>query len=128
MARKKSSTPRKKPGTAASTSGVESSTTGGNQRGPTRRSQRGASTATQEGNGQTPARRPHRFRPGTVALREIRRYQKSFELLIPSLPFARNPGSEAGLVFIARYALLEIDFFGVDPNDWGLDHFMQQYF
>ncbi|GLJ29378.1 hypothetical protein SUGI_0579280 [Cryptomeria japonica] len=35
------------------------------------------------------ARKPHRFRPGTVVLREIRRYQKSFELLIPALPFAR---------------------------------------
>ncbi|KAG6861272.1 histone H3.1 [Termitomyces sp. Mi166 len=30
-----------------------------------------------------------RFRPGTVALREIRRYQKSTELLIPKLPFQR---------------------------------------
>lgn len=31
----------------------------------------------------------HRWRPGTVALREIRRYQKSTELLIPRLPFQR---------------------------------------
>jgi len=31
----------------------------------------------------------HRFRPGTVALREIRRYQKSTNLLIPRLPFGR---------------------------------------
>lgn len=31
----------------------------------------------------------HRFRPGTVALREIRRYQKSTELLIRRLPFQR---------------------------------------
>ena len=28
-------------------------------------------------------KKPHRYRPGTVALREIRRYQKSTELLIP---------------------------------------------
>jgi len=35
-----------------------------------------------------PATRPlHRFRPGTVALREIRKYQKSYDLLIPRLPF-----------------------------------------
>ena len=27
-------------------------------------------------------KKPHRYRPGTVALREIRRYQKSTELLI----------------------------------------------
>jgi len=31
----------------------------------------------------------HRYRPGTVALREIRRYQKSTELLIRKLPFQR---------------------------------------
>ena len=32
-------------------------------------------------------RKPHRYQPGTVALREIRRYQKSTELLIRKLPF-----------------------------------------
>ena len=32
---------------------------------------------------------PHRFRPGTVALREIRRYQKSTDLLVRKLPFQR---------------------------------------
>ncbi|EMD40755.1 hypothetical protein CERSUDRAFT_45118 [Gelatoporia subvermispora B] len=30
-----------------------------------------------------------RFRPGTVALREIRKYQKSTDLLIRKLPFSR---------------------------------------
>ncbi len=30
-----------------------------------------------------------RYRPGTVALREIRKYQKSTDLLIRKLPFAR---------------------------------------
>eukprot|EP00178_Gracilaria_changii_P002056 TRINITY_DN1305_c0_g3_i1.p2 TRINITY_DN1305_c0_g3~~TRINITY_DN1305_c0_g3_i1.p2 ORF type:complete len:138 (-),score=28.89 TRINITY_DN1305_c0_g3_i1:28-441(-) len=34
-------------------------------------------------------KKPHRFRPGTVALREIRRYQKSTELLLRKLPFQR---------------------------------------
>ena len=33
--------------------------------------------------------RPRRYRPGTVALREIRRYQKSSELLIRRMPFQR---------------------------------------
>ena len=33
--------------------------------------------------------REFRWRPGTVALREIRRYQKSTELLIRKLPFLR---------------------------------------
>ena len=34
-------------------------------------------------------KKPHRYRPGTVALREIRRYQKSTDLLIRKLPFKR---------------------------------------
>ena len=34
-------------------------------------------------------RKPHRFRPGVVALREIRRYQRTTDLLIRKLPFQR---------------------------------------
>ena len=34
-------------------------------------------------------KKPHRYRPGTVALREIKRYQKSTELLIRKLPFQK---------------------------------------
>jgi histone H3 len=34
-------------------------------------------------------KKPHRWRPGTAALREIRKYQKSTELLIKKLPFQR---------------------------------------
>ncbi|CAB9508460.1 Histone H3 [Seminavis robusta] len=34
-------------------------------------------------------KKPRRYRPGTVALREIRRYQKSTDLLIRKLPFKR---------------------------------------
>ncbi len=34
-------------------------------------------------------KKPHRFRPGTVALREIRKYQKHVNLLIPKLSFSR---------------------------------------
>ena len=37
----------------------------------------------------TGVKKPHRYRPGTVALREIRRYQKSTELLIRKMPFNR---------------------------------------
>ena len=40
-------------------------------------------------NGGTKRSAPRRFRPGTVALREIRRYQKSTELLLRKLPFQR---------------------------------------
>ena len=42
------------------------------------------------GTGQPAApKKPRRYRPGTVALREIRRFQKSTELLIRRLPFQR---------------------------------------
>lgn len=34
-------------------------------------------------------KKPHRFRPGTVSLREIRKYQKSSNLLLPKLSFQR---------------------------------------
>jgi histone H3 len=35
------------------------------------------------------AKKPHRYRPGTVALREIRKFQKTTCLLIRKLPFQR---------------------------------------
>ena len=34
-------------------------------------------------------KKPHRYRPGTVALREIRRYQKSTNLMIPKMPYVK---------------------------------------
>ena len=34
-------------------------------------------------------KKPYRYRPGTVALREIRKYQKSYDLLVRRLPFQR---------------------------------------
>lgn len=34
-------------------------------------------------------KKPRRYRPGTVALREIRKYQKNTELLLRKLPFQR---------------------------------------
>ena len=39
--------------------------------------------------GETKDRKKRRFRPGTKALRDIRRYQKSTELLIKRAPFQR---------------------------------------
>ncbi|KAJ3856381.1 histone H3 [Lentinula lateritia] len=36
-----------------------------------------------------PPKKGRRFRPGTVALREIRKYQKSTDLLLRKLPFSR---------------------------------------
>ena len=62
-------------------------------------------------------KRKHRFKAGTVALREIRKYQKSTDLLIRKLPFQRlvreilqsnlNPGVEFRLQASAVAALQE---------------------
>ena len=41
-------------------------------------------------------KKPHRYRPGTVALKQIRQYQKSTELLIRKLPFQRLVREIAG--------------------------------
>uniref|UniRef100_A0A8C6MVF5 Core Histone H2A/H2B/H3 domain-containing protein n=1 Tax=Mus spicilegus TaxID=10103 RepID=A0A8C6MVF5_MUSSI len=51
--------------------------------GPTRTSSPARKSAPSTGG----VKKPHRYRPGTVALREIRGYQKSTELLIRKLPF-----------------------------------------
>lgn len=34
-------------------------------------------------------KKPHRYRPGTVALRDIRKFQRSTDLLIRKIPFQR---------------------------------------
>lgn len=41
-------------------------------------------------------KKPHRYRPGTIALREIRKYQKSTDLLMPRRPFQRLVREIAG--------------------------------
>ena len=38
--------------------------------------------------GSNPLKKPYRFKPGTITLKEIRRYQKSTEFLIKFMPFA----------------------------------------
>jgi len=43
-------------------------------------------------------KKAHRYRPGTVALREIRKYQKTTDLLIRKLPFQRIVKNLAGEV------------------------------
>lgn len=42
-----------------------------------------------QGSTSSGVKKPFRFRPGTVALREIRRYQKGTDLLLRKLPFQR---------------------------------------
>ncbi|MHA1679850.1 MAG: histone H3 family protein [Promethearchaeota archaeon] len=58
------------------------------------------------------SRKPHRFKQGTVALREIRKYQKSTKLLLRKAPVARlvreiAEESQQGVRF-QRSALLAI--------------------
>ena len=65
-------------------------------------------------------KKPHRFRPGTVALREIRRYQKSTELLIRKLPFQRLVRE------IAQGASLPLSFFGLDRG-WLISTWLVDY-
>ncbi|XP_063794226.1 histone H3-like centromeric protein A [Pseudophryne corroboree] len=87
-ARRKSQNPRKVPAAAATTSTASAATTstaaastssspGPSQRVPARASQR------------VPAPTRKRYRAGARALMEIRKYQKSTELLIRQAPFAR---------------------------------------
>jgi len=54
-------------------------------------------------------RKPHRWRPGTKALQEIRHYQKTCDLLIPRLPFARY----VSLFDLAAYSLSPSFFFSL---------------
>ena len=82
----------------AVTTGAKGGTTG------TKRVRRGRdATGKHPGPRETRRRRPRRYRPGTVALREIRRYQKSTELLIRKLPFARLVREVAYAAFKQEY-------------------------
>jgi histone H3/H4 len=53
------------------------------------RSSPGEKSVSKNKNSSSEIKKSHRFKPGTVALREIRKYQKSTELLIRRLPFQR---------------------------------------
>jgi len=77
-----SSPPKRSKATARKSTGAGPvrSNVGGSRGGGGRGSGRG---------GDAEPRQKKRFRPGTVALREIRRYQKSTDLLIRKLPFSR---------------------------------------
>jgi histone H3/H4 len=52
-------------------------------------------------------KRPHRFRPGTVALREIRRYQKSDDLLLRKAGFQRIVNEELDAITTSQKPLDE---------------------
>ena len=51
-------------------------------------SKKGRSASKSKGRKKADRKKP-RFRPGTVALREIKRYQKTTDMLIPKAPFQR---------------------------------------
>ncbi|CAI9284403.1 unnamed protein product [Lactuca saligna] len=53
-----------------------------------RKSPRKTPSSSEAGAGER--KRPHRHKPGTQALREIRRLQKTVNLLIPAAPFIRT--------------------------------------
>ncbi|KAK5996642.1 Histone H3.3-like type 2 [Cladobotryum mycophilum] len=72
-----------------------------------------------------PARRRHRWRPGTCALREIKKYQKTHELLLRKTPFYR----------LCREIAMEVGDGGkrFQPSALGAlqeaaEHFLTQYF
>ncbi|KAI8587399.1 histone-fold-containing protein [Geranomyces variabilis] len=72
---------------------------------------RASTSAAAASSASAPASKPHRYRPGTVALREIRRYQKSTDLLIRKLPFAR-------LVKEVSADLSTMEYAGGQPPRW----------
>ena len=66
--------------------GKTSSKTSGGSKAGSKVAKAGKKSAPAEGGVKTGGRR---FRPGTVALREIKRYQKQTNMLIPRAPFQR---------------------------------------
>lgn len=55
-------------------------------------------TAAADATADETTRKPRRYRPGTLALREIRRYQRTTDLLLLKLPFSRLVSSSSLLL------------------------------
>ena len=70
---------------------ISRKTTSGSGKAPARATKSLTSKAARKSlsNSVIASKKPRRFKPGVVALREIRKYQKSTELLIRKLPFQR---------------------------------------
>ena len=49
-----------------------------------------------------PHRKKHRYKPGTVALQEIRKYQRSTDLLLLKLPFSRLVSSRIKTITVLK--------------------------
>jgi histone H3/H4 len=54
-----------------------------------KKAKKSAPASSSASSGTSGVKKPFRFRPGTVALREIRKYQKGTELLLRKAPFQR---------------------------------------
>ncbi|KAL4877697.1 histone-fold-containing protein [Aspergillus karnatakaensis] len=86
--------PRGRPSTAAASTAAASSKSAapaGVKKG-SKKGKRSSTAAEQRGiqpGDPAPTGRRRRYRPGTVALKEIRKYQRSYDLLLRKLPFAR---------------------------------------
>ncbi|KAH7863229.1 hypothetical protein Vadar_015044 [Vaccinium darrowii] len=87
MARTKHPAARKPSRRRPSATGANSPASPGPTSTPTRRSTRNSPSSSRE---QPRKRNPFRRRPGTVALHEIRHFQKTWKLLIPAAPFIRT--------------------------------------
>ncbi|XP_057962944.1 histone H3-like centromeric protein CENH3 isoform X5 [Malania oleifera] len=90
MARAKTAAHKKPSRRRSSAAGVASPASPGTSSPGGRRSTRAAEAASRSEAGSRRAPRRHRYRPGTVALQEIRRFQKTWNLLIPAAPFIRT--------------------------------------
>ncbi|XP_059651267.1 histone H3-like centromeric protein CENH3 [Cornus florida] len=84
MARTKHTAQKKRNRRQTSDARVNPPTSPGPSSTPSRRSPRNAPPSSRE------AKRKRRNRPGTVSLREIRKFQKTWNLLIPAAPFIRT--------------------------------------
>lgn len=65
------------------------------------------------------ARKPHRYRPGEKALREIRHYQRSTELLIPHVKFGNlamelfHTAKKSYKIQVATLSALQVNMFSI---------------
>nr|QGY64362.1 histone H3-like centromeric protein A [Cuscuta campestris] len=89
MVRKKQKSVRKRKRPDTSVSGASPSSSRGTPARTNSRAEQPENSNSRPPHGGTKKRKPHRFKPGTVALREIRQFQKSTDLLIPAAPFIR---------------------------------------
>lgn len=87
--RDKQSKERSKTKEKKSKDGKEESRSKGGKSSATKKLIKNLGKSTEASKPEATIKKPHRWRPGTVALRQIRKYQKSADLLLPKLSFQR---------------------------------------